>query len=94
MKCDGNVFLASSVIIWWDAFFPFFFRHDTFLSQDDVWEAYQLLLMNLEPAVPQEYILKWVVNAAMGQENGLVCMIWGSDGGEYKNGPLLCCSTV
>jgi hypothetical protein len=35
-------------------------------------EAYQLI-KDLEPAVPQEYILKGVVNAAMGQENGSVC---------------------
>jgi hypothetical protein len=31
--------------------------------------------MDLEPAVPQEYVLKQVVNAAVDQENGLVCMI-------------------
>jgi hypothetical protein len=35
-------------------------------------EAYQLI-KDLEPAVPHEYILKGVVNAAMGQENGSVC---------------------
>ncbi|XP_069684977.1 intraflagellar transport protein 56 [Periplaneta americana] len=40
-----------------------------YLKQDDVQEAYQLI-KDLEPAVPQEYILKGVVNAAMGQENG------------------------
>ena len=43
-----------------------------FLLQDDVREAYQLI-KDLEPAVPQEYILKGVVNAALGQENGSVC---------------------
>lgn len=40
-----------------------------YLRQDDVREAYQLI-KDLEPAVPQEYILKGVVNAALGQENG------------------------
>ncbi|PNF26920.1 Intraflagellar transport protein 56 [Cryptotermes secundus] len=40
-----------------------------YLKQEDVREAYQLI-KDLEPAVPQEYILKGVVNAAMGQENG------------------------
>lgn len=35
-------------------------------------EAFQLI-KDLEPAVPQEYILKGVVNAAMGQESGSVC---------------------
>jgi intraflagellar transport protein 56 len=40
--------------------------------QDDVREAHQLI-KDMEPAVPQEYILKGVVNAAMGQENGSVC---------------------
>jgi hypothetical protein len=38
-----------------------------------VQEAYQLI-KDLEPAVPQEYILKGVVNAALGQENGSVCL--------------------
>ena len=39
-----------------------------FLRQDDVNEAYGLI-KNLEPTVPQEYILKGVVNAAVGQES-------------------------
>ena len=39
-----------------------------FLRQDDVNEAYSLI-KNLEPTVPQEYILKGVVNAAVGQES-------------------------
>ena len=39
-----------------------------FLRQDDVNEAYNLI-KNLEPTVPQEYILKGVVNAAVGQES-------------------------
>jgi len=47
-------------------------KHYKFLLQDDVREAYQLI-KDLEPAVPQEYILKGVVNAALGQENGSVC---------------------
>ena len=55
-----------------------------YLRQDDVNEAYalikvcasdttwlfNLLIQDLEPTVPQEYILKGVVNAAVGQENG------------------------
>ena len=40
-----------------------------FLRQDDVGEAYSLI-KDLEPTVPQEYILKGVVNAAVGQDNG------------------------
>ncbi|XP_078035780.1 tetratricopeptide repeat domain 26 [Augochlora pura] len=38
-----------------------------YLKQDDVREAYDLI-KDLEPAVPQEYILKGIVNAVMGQE--------------------------
>lgn len=37
------------------------------LKQDDVTEAYNLI-KNLEPTTPQEYILKAVVNASLGQE--------------------------
>lgn len=37
------------------------------LRQEDTKEAYDLL-KDLQPAVPQEYILKGVVNAALGQE--------------------------
>lgn len=40
-----------------------------FLKQDDVPEAYNLI-KDLEPTTPQEYILKGVVNAALGQEQG------------------------
>ncbi|KAG0730255.1 Intraflagellar transport protein 56 [Chionoecetes opilio] len=40
-----------------------------YLKQDEVQEAYTLL-KDLEPTVPQEYILKGVVNAAIGQETG------------------------
>ncbi|CAK9817123.1 Intraflagellar transport protein 56 [Anthophora quadrimaculata] len=38
-----------------------------YLKQDDVREAFELI-KDLEPAVPQEYILKGIVNAVMGQE--------------------------
>ena len=37
-----------------------------YLRQDDVSEAYALI-KDLEPTVPQEYILKGVVNAAVGE---------------------------
>uniref|UniRef100_A0A8C9RCM5 Intraflagellar transport protein 56 n=1 Tax=Scleropages formosus TaxID=113540 RepID=A0A8C9RCM5_SCLFO len=40
-----------------------------YLRQDDVQEAYSLI-KDLEPTTPQEYILKGVVNAALGQEVG------------------------
>ncbi|KAL2309119.1 hypothetical protein Nmel_005301 [Mimus melanotis] len=40
-----------------------------YLQQDDVQEAYNLI-KDLEPTAPQEYILKGVVNAALGQEMG------------------------
>ena len=39
--------------------------------QDELQESYNLI-KDLEPTVPQEYILKGVVNAAMGQETGSV----------------------
>ena len=42
------------------------------LDSEDVNEAY-LLIKDLEPTTPQEYILKGVVNAALGQEQGSVC---------------------
>ena len=38
---------------------------------DDVAEAYNLI-KDLEPTTPQEYILKGVVNAALGQEQASV----------------------
>lgn len=38
---------------------------------DNVQEAFNLI-KDLEPAVPHEYILKGVVNAANGQEQGSV----------------------
>ncbi|KAK9888298.1 hypothetical protein WA026_000558 [Henosepilachna vigintioctopunctata] len=38
-----------------------------YLRNDDIKEAYELI-KDLQPAVPQEYILKGVVNAAIGQE--------------------------
>ncbi|KAL0271923.1 UNVERIFIED_CONTAM: hypothetical protein PYX00_005071 [Menopon gallinae] len=40
-----------------------------YLKQDEIQEAFDLIV-DLEPAVPQEYILKGVVNAALGQETG------------------------
>jgi len=45
-----------------------------YLKQDDVKAAYELI-KDLEPAVPQEYILKGIVNAVMGQETDSVCYI-------------------
>lgn len=41
------------------------------LKQNDIREAFELI-KDLEPAVPQEYILKGIVNAVMGQETGSV----------------------
>ncbi|KYN13523.1 Tetratricopeptide repeat protein 26, partial [Trachymyrmex cornetzi] len=38
-----------------------------YLKQDDIKAAYDLI-KDLEPAVPQEYILKGIVNAVVGQE--------------------------
>ncbi|XP_012264902.1 intraflagellar transport protein 56 [Athalia rosae] len=40
-----------------------------YLKQNEIKEAFELI-KDLEPSVPQEYILKGVVNAAMGQEMG------------------------
>ena len=42
-----------------------------YLYLDDVNEAYNLI-KDLEPTTPQEYILKGVVNAALGQDQGSV----------------------
>lgn len=42
-----------------------------YLRQDNVQEAFELI-KDLEPAVPQEYILKGIVNAVMGQETNSV----------------------
>lgn len=41
------------------------------MCTDDISEAYNLI-KDLEPTTPQEYILKGVVNAALGQEQGSV----------------------
>ena len=41
---------------------------------DDVSEAYNLI-KDLEPTTPQEYILKGVVNASIGQEQGSVSLV-------------------
>lgn len=38
-----------------------------YLQNDDIKEAFKLI-KDMQPAVPQEYILKGVVNAALGQE--------------------------
>lgn len=38
-----------------------------YLQNNDIKEAYTLL-KDMQPAVPQEYILKGLVNAALGQE--------------------------
>lgn len=46
-----------------------------YLHNDDIKEAYKLI-KDMQPAVPQEYILKGVVNAALGQELNSVCMIY------------------
>lgn len=43
----------------------------TYACADDIGEAYNLI-KDLEPTTPQEYILKGVVNAALGQEQGSV----------------------
>uniref|UniRef100_A0A8C2PXA7 Intraflagellar transport protein 56 n=1 Tax=Cyprinus carpio TaxID=7962 RepID=A0A8C2PXA7_CYPCA len=40
-----------------------------YFRQDDIQEAYKLI-KDLEPTTPQEYILKGVVNAALGQDIG------------------------
>ena len=45
-----------------------------FYPTDDIAEAYNLI-KDLEPTTPQEYILKGVVNAALGQEQGSVSII-------------------
>lgn len=51
------------------------------LSSDDIAEAYNLI-KDLEPTTPQEYILKGVVNAALGQEQGSVSWTGYSAGGK------------
>ncbi|XP_039256430.2 intraflagellar transport protein 56-like isoform X1 [Styela clava] len=40
-----------------------------YLKQDDILEAFNLI-KEIDPSTPQEYILKGVVNAALGQEQG------------------------
>lgn len=42
---------------------------------DDITEANRLMT-DLEPTTPQEYILKGVVNAVLGQEHGIVCHVF------------------
>ena len=54
--------------------FLFFFVTSWFVYLallDDIAEAYALI-KDVEPCTPQEYILKGVVNAALGQEQGTV----------------------
>ncbi|KAG1671654.1 Intraflagellar transport protein 56 [Nymphon striatum] len=41
-----------------------------YVKQDEVYEAYKLI-EDLKPTVPQEFILKGVVHAALGQKQGL-----------------------
>lgn len=41
------------------------------VAQDDFAAAYRLI-KDVEPSTPQEYILKAVTNAAIGQESGSV----------------------
>lgn len=45
-----------------------------YLHNGDIKEAYKLI-KDMQPAVPQEYILKGVVNAALGQELNSVCIV-------------------
>jgi len=47
---------------------------------DDIPGAYNLI-KDLEPTTPQEYILKGVVNAAMGQDQGSVSRVRAGRGG-------------
>lgn len=42
-----------------------------YLRQNDVQECFELI-KDLEPSVPQEYILKGIVNAVVGQEKNSV----------------------
>lgn len=74
-KLQNTLSLSFYIILLWvgrTRILFILYKHHKFLLQDDVREAYQLI-KDLEPAVPQEYILKGVVNAALGQENGSVC---------------------
>ena len=45
---------------------------DVVLCSDDITEAYDLI-KDLDPTNPQEYIIKAVVNASLGQEQQSVC---------------------
>lgn len=42
-----------------------------YLKQYEIQDAYELI-KDLEPTVPQEYILKGIVNAVVGQERNSV----------------------
>lgn len=57
------------------------------LHKDEVREAYQLI-KDLEPAVPQEYNLKGVVNAALGQGTGSVSIF------KHILLPSICCPNL
>jgi len=47
------------------------------ICSDDIAEANRLMT-DLEPTTPQEYILKGVVNAVLGQEHGIVSCFFRS----------------
>jgi len=49
--------------------------HSVCVCPDDITEANRLMT-DLEPTTPQEYILKGVVNAVLGQEQGIVCYLF------------------
>lgn len=46
-----------------------------YLKQGNIMEAYELM-KDVEPSQPNEYILKGVVNAAVGQDNNSVTEIF------------------
>ena len=55
----------------WLLYFFWYVHFSYFYYIDDIQEAYNLI-KDLEPTTPQEYILKGVVNAALGQDQGSV----------------------
>lgn len=48
-----------------------------YLRHDEIHDAYELI-KDLEPTVPQEYILKGIVNAVIGQETGSVSIFFNT----------------
>ena len=48
-----------------------FFIHEYFFLKGNVGEAHELM-KDIDPSQPNEYILKGVVNAAVGQDQGSV----------------------